>query len=257
MTNLTRRALLGATTALGLTFALPAAAQEDGRDFVLVHGSWFGGWVWDDLATELEAQGHEVTAPTLSGLGDRAGEPSKIDLSTHIDDVVAHTEENDLTDVDLVGWSYGGMVVTGVVARIPDRIASLTYLDAFVPQPGQSIVDIFGPLGEQLYGANRDGDIDIDPLPMQALGVFDPALIEAVTPRLTRQPWRTYFEAATVADVPPQIPTTYVLFRWPETPFEPFYQFAQSVPFIEAVELEASHLAMLEKPQELAAILTR
>ncbi|WP_208353224.1 alpha/beta fold hydrolase [Pseudaestuariivita rosea] len=261
MTLLSRRGLIGAaagaTALIGLA-AIPAAADGHGtgKTFVLIHGSWFGGWVWNDVAVILRAAGHEVHAPTLTGLSNRAHVmQDSADLSTHITDITAYIDSNDLRNVHLVGWSYGGMVATGVIAEMGDRIADLTYLDAFVPQPGQSIVDIFGPVGEQLYGANRDNDQVIPPIPLEMLGVTDAAFAETILPRLTPQPWRTYFEAATVPAQPPQVRTRYVLFRWENTPFEPFYQFAQSVPFIEAVEFEGSHLAMLEQPEDVANIL--
>jgi len=101
--------------------------------YVLIAGAWHGGWVWRDVIPGLRKLGHAVTAPTLTGLGERRHiGTSDTDLSTHIDDVIAHIEMEDLQSVTLVGWSYGGMVITGVTARIPDKIKSLIYLDAFV-----------------------------------------------------------------------------------------------------------------------------
>src|SRR5208283_3726244 len=96
------------------------------RTYVLLHGAWHGGWVWRDVASGLRAMGHAVTTPTLTGLGERrhVGNDTA-DLATHIEDVVAHIEMEELQDITLVGWSYGGMVVTGALARIPHRIKSL------------------------------------------------------------------------------------------------------------------------------------
>src|SRR5437660_372527 len=96
--------------------------------FVLVHGAWHGGWCWQRVATLLRAAGHEVYTPTLTGLGERAHLIGKeVDLDTHIQDVLNVLEFEDLADVRLVGHSFGGMVVTGVVDREPARIAELVY----------------------------------------------------------------------------------------------------------------------------------
>jgi pimeloyl-ACP methyl ester carboxylesterase len=112
---------------------------------VLVHGGWHGGWHWDEVAAKLRAAGADVHAPTLRGLAERAHEATPdTDLGDHVDDVVAVIDEHDLQDVVLVGHSYGGMVITGAVHERPDRIAKLVYLDAFVPEDGQSVGDILG-----------------------------------------------------------------------------------------------------------------
>ena len=99
--------------------------------FVLVHGGWAGSVVWRELAPRLRNAGHEVYAPTLTGIGARKHLLSReIDLDTHIQDVIGVVEDEDLSDIVLVGHSYGGMVISGVADRVPERIASLVYLDA-------------------------------------------------------------------------------------------------------------------------------
>ena len=111
--------------------------------FVLVQGGWVGGWYWQKLIPFLEAAGHEVYAPTLTGLAERASELSPdVGLDTHIQDIVGLLEEKNLHGVILVGHSYGGMVITGVVDRVPERIAHLVYLDTFVPRDGESMSHI-------------------------------------------------------------------------------------------------------------------
>ena len=108
--------------------------------FVLVHGGWHGGWCWQKVIPFLEAAGHEVYAPTLTGLAERAAELSPdIGLDTQIQDVVGLLQEKNLHGVILVGHSYGGMVITGVVDAVPERIAHLVYLDTFVPRDGESM----------------------------------------------------------------------------------------------------------------------
>jgi pimeloyl-ACP methyl ester carboxylesterase len=111
--------------------------------FVLVHGGWHGGWCWQKVIPFLDAAGHEVYAPTLTGLAERASELSpEVGLDTHIQDVVGLLEEKQLQGVILVGHSYGGMVITGVVDQVPERIAHLVYLDTFVPRDGESVASV-------------------------------------------------------------------------------------------------------------------
>jgi len=103
--------------------------------FVLVHGAWHGGWCWQRVTPLLRAAGHEVYAPSLTGVGDRAHlAGGKIDLETHIADVCGLIEMEDLAGVVLVGHSYAGMVITGVADRAAARLKSLVYVDAFVPE---------------------------------------------------------------------------------------------------------------------------
>lgn len=114
--------------------------------FVLVHGGWDGAWAWRAIARELQMAGHEVFTPTLTGSGERVHLASpEIDLNTHILDVSNVLRYENLEDAVLVGYSYGGMVVTGVAEQMPERLGQIIYLDAFVPQNGQSVADFFSP----------------------------------------------------------------------------------------------------------------
>jgi pimeloyl-ACP methyl ester carboxylesterase len=126
--------------------------------FVLVHGGWHGGWCWQKVIPCLEAAGHQVYAPTLTGLAERASELSpEVGLDTHIQDIVGLLVEKDLQGVILVGHSYGGMVITGVVDQVPERIAHLVYLDTFVPRDGESMADV-SPLVIYLLRRQAQGD---------------------------------------------------------------------------------------------------
>lgn len=118
--------------------------------FVLVHGAWYGGWCWTRVAEPLRAQGHTVYTPTLTGLGERAHllDP-QVDLITHVRDVVGVIEAEELNKVVLCGHSYGGMVITGAADAVRHRIDSLVYLDAFVPEPNQSLIDCLPPERQQ------------------------------------------------------------------------------------------------------------
>ena len=114
--------------------------------FVLVHGAWHGGWCWRRVADRLERQGHKVFTPTLTGLGERSHLiGGDIELATHVADVVNLVKWEGLTDIVLVGHSYAGMVVNEVAERIGPSIASIVFLDAFLPQPGESLATLASP----------------------------------------------------------------------------------------------------------------
>ena len=142
-----RETLKTATMAVLAAPALAATTPQPGKaakpaTFVLVHGAWHGGWCWQRVSDRLIAQGHRVFAPTLTGLCERShlNSPS-VNLSTQISDVVNEVQWKDLENVVLVGHSYGGMVITGVAEQVESKIASIVYLDAFVPADGQSLAD--------------------------------------------------------------------------------------------------------------------
>jgi len=112
-------------------------------DFVLVHGAFFGAWCWKRVVPRLRSCGNDVYALTLTGLGERSHllRPD-VTLQTHVDDVVNLLEFQDLREVVLVGHSYSGMVIGCASYRVPERIAHLVYLDAFVPEHGKSLLDL-------------------------------------------------------------------------------------------------------------------
>src|SRR5215218_3749420 len=129
--------------------------------FVIVHGAWSGGHAWRWLRPLLRAAGHQVFTPALTGLGERSHlANAQIDLDTHVLDVVGVLEYEDLLQVVLVGHSYGGMVITGVADRVPERLAQLVYLDAEVPMDGQSEFDLLPPEERAVYedAARERGD---------------------------------------------------------------------------------------------------
>lgn len=129
--------------------------------FVLVHNGFAGAWVWGAVAGMLRTAGHEVHAPTLTGLGDRAhlAHPG-IDLDLHISDVEATFACEDISDAILLGSSSSGVVIAGVAGRIPRSIRRLVFLDTPIPRDGQSWFDIIGPLVSQplLDAAMAHGD---------------------------------------------------------------------------------------------------
>jgi pimeloyl-ACP methyl ester carboxylesterase len=113
--------------------------------YALVHGAWRGSFGFRHIRRALQQAGHDATAPSLTGLGERAHLASpQITLGTHVHDVVNHILYEDLHDIVLVGYSYGGAVVTACLDHVHDRVRDLVYLDAFVPADGQSLADLLG-----------------------------------------------------------------------------------------------------------------
>ena len=163
------------------------------KTFVLVHGAWHGGWCWRRVADRLEAQGHKVYAPTLTGLADRSHLLSPgIGLDTHATDVANLIRWEGLTDVVLVGHSYGGMVVTAVAEKAGKAIGTMVLLDAFYPAPDQSLLDLAPPRTREAIGAAIAGGHDtIAPIPAAAFNVneADRALVDR---QCTPQPARTF-----------------------------------------------------------------
>jgi pimeloyl-ACP methyl ester carboxylesterase len=113
--------------------------------YVLVHGAWGGAQTWRSVRPLLWSAGHEVFTPSLTGIGEREHLTSpQVSLSTHIDDVVGMIRFEGLGEIVLLGFSYGGMVVTGALEHVADRVRELVYLDAMVPSDGQSAFDLIG-----------------------------------------------------------------------------------------------------------------
>ena len=121
---------------------------------MLVHGAWRGSWSWKRVRRQLQAAGHQVFTPTLTGLGERSHlASSDINLSTHIDDIVNLIRWEELSDVILCGHSYAGCVISGVADQVGERIKALVYLDAFLLENGESIMDLHS--AELVEGARQ------------------------------------------------------------------------------------------------------
>lgn len=155
-----------AVLALGLVAAAypQAQAAPSGKParptFVIVHGAWGGSWAFRQVDALLTEKGCKVYRPSLTGLGERVHLASpEVGLSTHINDVVNMILFEDLHDVILVGHSYGGMVITGVADRVPERIRRLVYLDAFLPEDGESVMSVFGGRADWVKSMAKDGFI--------------------------------------------------------------------------------------------------
>lgn len=166
--------------------------------FVLVHGGGHGGWCYRPVTRLLRAAGHEVYAPTLSGLAERAHlRLAGIGLDTHLQDVASLLHYEDLREVILVGHSYGGMVITGAADLAIDRVGRLVYLDAANPVNGQSLVDVAGPIIEATrpLGEIVEG-VELVLLPTADAGLFygvtDAADLAWMQARLTAHPWQCF-----------------------------------------------------------------
>src|SRR3569833_2201469 len=143
MNKYIRSLLLIALAVIGLSNARAAGTEK--YTYVIVLGATAGGWEWKKVGEFLTADGNTVYRPTLTGLGERVHlSTTDVDLQTHINAIVNTILYEDLHNIILVGHSYGGMVITGVMDRVPDRIHHVIYLDAAVPDDGQSLYDLFG-----------------------------------------------------------------------------------------------------------------
>lgn len=172
--------------------------------FLLVHGGGHGGWCYNRLSPLLREKGHHVLSPSLTGCADRKHTVSpSTDLSTHVTDIVNLIEYDELSDVILVGHSYGGMVITGVADQVPDRIRELVYLDAAHPRDGESLRMIAPGQIEPTYQGLQvvDGvDLVMFPFPGMAafFGVTDPDLAAWTEARLTPHPWKCFDQPLTL-----------------------------------------------------------
>ena len=227
------------------------------QTFVLVHGAWYGAWAWHKVAPGLREMGHTITTPTLTGLGERkrCGNDTAT-LTTHIDDIVDHIMLEGLQEVTLVGWSYGGMVITGVLARIPEKIKSVIYLDAYVPGDGKTLVDYTLPLVNALFEEYKQNDQAIPPMPWEFFGVDNQEVIDFVSPRQVSHPWRTFYEPATVLPWPSGIPISYIWCTrsmFLKDMMEGMKQDAR----VRLELLDGNHLCMLTAPDETIEILMK
>ena len=227
--------------------------------FLICHGAWSAGWAWKKVRPLLRAAGHEVFSPTYTGLGERAHLVSRtVTLDTHIADVLGVIEYEDLSDIVLVGHSYGGMVATGVADRARERIARLVYLDAFVPESGQSLFDMLPAAERERRGGDSkvSGDgwlLPPNPPPPDTA----PDDVAWIAPRRRWQPIACFTQPLLLKapDTPP--PRTYI-YCTRLGPGDPFGQFARrfrSDPGWQFFEIDASHSPNVTAPEALVRLL--
>jgi len=162
--------------------------------YVLIHGAWHTGDELADVAIRIRAAGHEVHTPTLAG--NRPGDPKTVSLKEAVQSAISFIEENNLNDFILLGHSYGGMIISGVVDQIPDRIRRLIYWNAFVPENGECINDLVPPHYVALFEANTAEDSSVMlPFPVWReafINDADLATAESAFARLNPHPVRTF-----------------------------------------------------------------
>ena len=242
------------TTTATLAPATPAVLPSRGQPpltFVLVHGAWAGGWEWKHVGQLLQADGHTVYRPTLTGQGERvhlAG--PDVDLNTHIDDIVNTILFEDLHDVVLMGHSYGGMVITGVADRVPDRIRALVYVDAILPEDGESATAAMGRPRPTT-----------GPALLPPPGGWPPPAGKR-PPYIVRQPARTFSQPISLTNPAARtLPATYILTvdpgRTPEQDaFYRSYRRAQARGWTTWV-MAGDHVVQVTHPVELTRLLER
>jgi len=188
--------------------------------YLIVHGAWGGGWDWRAVDSLLTRDGNKVQRVTLTGLGERHHLVSPdIGLYTHIEDVVNTILWENLHDVVLVGHSYGGMIITGVADRVPDRIKRLVYVDALLPDSGESVVTMQGAdTGRSNFLAQlKRGDY------LVPVWVQDTTVI----PRDVPQPLRTFTDTLQLVNpARKNVAATYILTYEPQINPDPFQRYA-------------------------------
>ena len=230
-------------------------------DFVLVHGTWGGGWQWRPVAERLRGRGHRVFTPTLTGLGERRHLVTPaIGLATHVDDVANMIAWEELSDVALVGTSYGGLVIAAVADRIADRIKTLVFLDAALPQEGKCMLDLVPPQRratvERLAREEGGGHLVPTSLVLDT-GIADATERAAYLARMSPHPLRSLQAPVRLTgrwlDVPNK---AYVLASLkPTHHFVEYYAWASSTSGWSAHKIASNHFPMTTMPEDTADLL--
>ena len=266
-----RKRLLPRRSILAAAMALPAVATAAPGErlrrggikpvtFVLVHGSWLGGWSWKRVTDRLTAGGHRVFAPTMTGVGDRAHLISRlVTLDTWVVDVTMLLETEELNDVVLVGHSFGGRVVTGVADRMKERLREVVFLDSALALSGQSLLDQLTPAARaaRIASAASSRGESVPPPTALSLGVIDAGDQAWVNRRMTPQPFGTNAQGIAYAGpIGNGLPVTFVEFTEPVFPAsQRAVAFARSQPGWRMESLETGHMGMVSAPEQLSSLL--
>ncbi len=221
-------------------------------NYVIVHGAWGGGYAWQGIARSLRRAGHEVYVPTLTGLGERAHllRPD-IDLDTHIADVANLVRFEELDRFVLVGHSYGGAVITGVADAMPEKIATLVYLDAFVLQNGQSIAEL-----QPRREAQAPQGSTVPPLPLSVFGASAETAARNADKRRPH-PVLCFTQKIKLSGGIDRVKDrVYVYLNDPQpTTFTQFYEKYRNAPGWRSYTMPCTHLVHLDMPDELVRLL--
>jgi pimeloyl-ACP methyl ester carboxylesterase len=227
--------------------------------FVLLHGGFGGGWAFSKVRRLLQAAGHEVFTPTGTGLGERSHLATPdVDLETHIADVLGVLFSEDLRDVVLVGYSYGGVVATGVADRSRERIAQVIYIDGLVPEDGQSAADLHPGMALDVAKTKASGDGWL--VMPQPIGPEVPP--EEAAWRRARQkpqPVRTFDQPLRLSGAVNSLRRSYIYCtkKSPGDVYAPFAERARTVDRWRYFEVDSGHSPHTTAPEELAALLMR
>jgi pimeloyl-ACP methyl ester carboxylesterase len=225
--------------------------------FLVAHGAWSAGWAWKKMRPLMAARGHQLFTPSYTGLGERAHLAHRdLNLESHIADMLAVIEFEGLSDVILVGHSYGGMVATGVADRARDKIKHLVYLDAFVPEGGKSATDYMPAERLQAMKKNTvDGwKVPSNPPPSDT----SPEDLAWLAPRRVPQPLGCFEQKLVLKNGPLKLPRTYI-YAQRHNPGDPFRQFMDRArkDGWPVHEMDASHSPHVTAPEALMEILQK
>ena len=227
--------------------------------FLVCHGAWSAGWAWKKMHPLMQAAGHRLITPTYTGLGERAhlANPS-IDLDSHIEDVMNVIKYEDLRDIVLVGHSYGGMVATGVADRARDKVKQLIYIDAFVPNDGQSLLDLYEADRPRMQKLSKSGDgwrVPPNPTPPDT----SPADVEWLSMRRVDMPVKCFETKLKLQGGPLTLPRSYIYATriTPADTFGPFARQTKNDPAWNYHEIDASHSPNVTAPDALMVLLQK
>ena len=230
--------------------------------FLLIHGAWHGGWVWNEISDILRYQRYSVSTPTLTGLGEKKHLlSSKITIETFIEDVVNHIIFENLNNIILVGHSFAGSVISGVADRLKDRIQKLIYFDAMILIDGQKPFDITPKetVEQRIELAKKFGNNISIPAPSaDAFGVFDIKKSLLLEEKLTPHPLSAFQSKLILKnEVGNGIPLSYIFCT------KPVYKSLESSREVvrkmkwPIFKLNAGHDAMLTHPKETLNLLMK
>jgi pimeloyl-ACP methyl ester carboxylesterase len=258
----TRRTVLG-----GMGVGLMSMADEtnaqgqtqtSAKTFVLVHGAWHGGWCWRRVSDLLEGRGHKVFTPTMTGLGERSHliDP-KVNLATHITDIVNVIKWEGLGDIVLVGHSYGGAIISGVAEQMGDKIGSIVFLDAFVPESGDSLAtNASQPVREAIAALVEKGETTMKPVSAAVFRVNekDRARVDAMC---TPHPVATFTDTIALTGARERVAKkAYIRAKgYPSVPFDGVQERLKADAAWRVYEMPCGHDAMVDMPDRLTEIL--
>jgi pimeloyl-ACP methyl ester carboxylesterase len=262
--NITRRRLIGGVAAgVGLTaaavsddFSGVARAQSAPKTFVLVHGTYCGGWIWRRVSDLLEKKGHKVFTPTFTGLGERSHLLNKdIDLDAIITDVVNVIKWESLQNICLVAHSYGGWPGSGVIEKVGDRVSSIVWVDAYKPEDGQKPIDLTSESLRKLAQNSIDQGWAGFPTLKAELFLVNENDRAYVDSKLTPHPVGTYFQPIKLSGAREKVARkTYIRnTRFPSPSFAKAFEACKADKSWNTIENSTSgHVTMIDEPEWLA-----